>query len=151
PDNAQVLGATLAFGGPALRFGWTTEWTGGDLGSPGRNDHRLGLASRATRWLSLGATVDHPFQPHGARRVYTVGAALRPLGVSFANGGGTDESRLTVFADAVMPEGGVDFYDRTQTVAQWRIGGEVEIVEGLALRGSVETDGGVGNIGVVFR
>ena len=68
PDQAQVVGATLAFGRPALRFGWTTLWTGADLESADRSDHRIGVLSRTTPWLSLGATVDHPFQPNGFKR-----------------------------------------------------------------------------------
>lgn len=155
PDEAQVFGATLAFGSPEFRFGWTTEWTGGDLGSPGGNDHRLGLASRPNPWLSIGATVDHPFQPDGTKRVYTVGAALRPFALTLRSSGNVDPSRFTIFGEAVMPEGGVPESDGGRRLAsEWRYGAELEFVQGVALRASYQDDNfgeGRGNFGVVFR
>ncbi len=163
PDQQDVIGATLAFGSPAFRFGWTTEWTGGDLESPVETDHRLGLVSRPQPWLSFGATLDHPFQPNGLGRIYTVGAAIRPLAMLRADGGTVlgrfDASRITLFADAVMPEGGVtdisilgsQIVHTTRPVSSWRYGGELEFVRGIAVRVSYETGRKLGDVGIVLR
>jgi len=163
PHQSQTLGGTLAFGAPAFRFGWTTEWSGGDLGAPDRSDHRLGLLSRPNPWLSLGVTLDHPFQPRGTKRVYTAGVAFRPLALPVVGApvrdGSTrvDASRLTIFADARIPERSERRFDEDRHRAvSLRFGAEMELVSGIALRGSVETStrefgGSAANAGLVFR
>src|SRR5262245_58749282 len=98
---------TLGFNGgqDRMRIGTTISWLRGS-GSHA-TDYRLGLLSRPTPWLSLGATADHLFQPRflGERldRAYTLGLGLRPLAFwrPRAHDWGT---RLTLTSDVVMDE-----------------------------------------------
>lgn len=162
PGTAEVGGITLAGGSPAFRVGWSGEWVGPDLGAPKAGDHRLGLLSRPARWLSVGATADHLFQPGYAGRVrerqYTLGVALRPLPILQhdlpAARGAThlsrfDATRLTVWADALAPEH--EFRASSRLEPTWRIGYDLELFQGIATRYSYETGTRVGSFGLVFR
>lgn len=165
PGAAQTAGVTLAGGDPRLRLGWSAEWSGPDLHGPAIDDHRLGLLSRPVPWVSLGATVDHLFQPsYGGRvleRDYTVGAAFRPLALPRPSRPGAsagarpfpDASRLTITADAFLP---VHPRDRggphdSGTHPSWRYGFDLEPLQGLAFRYTYETGTRLGSFGVVLR
>jgi protease-4 len=129
----QRFGFTLAGGSPAFRLGWSPEWAGPDLAAPEYSDSRVGAVSRPVPWLSLGATVDHLFEPHAygsvLNRLYTVGAAIRPLALRGA-AAHTAGTRLTVFADALFPEG------QSRNDDDWRAGAEMEVVSGFSIRGA---------------
>lgn len=131
---------TLAFGGgqDRLRFG-TSVTRLREPGGTGATDYTIGLLSRPTPWLSLGAVGEHLTQPSfmGARRgrTYTVGLGVRPLAFwrPKAHDWGT---RLTLTADVLMAEAA------TRRQARVRVGGELELVPGLALRAAVQDHGG---------
>ena len=150
PGIAQVAGVTLAGGDPALRLGWTAEWSGADLAGASLRDHRIGALSRPSPWLSFGATVDHLFQPSfgGAvlARRYTAGAAIRPLALPLSrNGSRVLGPRFTLAADAGLAEGA------RRPRPDWRFTADLELVSGVALRYMHETRGERGNFGIVFR
>jgi protease-4 len=130
-----VLGAAAQ--GRKLRLGWSTAW----LRGPDRiADHRLGLLIRPSPWLSLGAAADHLAEPRldGARlgRRYRLGAGLRPLALSRQRAF-TLGPRLTATCDLELAE------DRPAAGARVRLGGELEPLPGLLLRGSTENPGGL--------
>ena len=131
---------TLAFGGGQDRLRMGTSVT--RLREPGgtrATDYTIGVLSRPVPWLSLGAVGEHLTQPSftGARlgRNYTIGLGLRPLALSRpkAHAWGT---RLTLTADVLMAE------DASRRQARVRVGGELELVPGLALRAAVQDHGG---------
>jgi protease-4 len=133
-------GWALAFGGGQDRLRLGTSVT--RLREPGGTrvtDYAIGLLSRPAPWLTLGAVAEHLTQPSfmGARRVrtYTTGLGLRPLAFSRpkAHDWGT---RLTLTADVLMAE------DASRRQARVRLGGELELVPGLALRAAVQDHGG---------
>ncbi|HTO89659.1 MAG TPA: signal peptide peptidase SppA [Candidatus Sulfotelmatobacter sp.] len=143
----QRFGFSLAGGSPLFRLGWSPEWAGPDLAAPEYADSRVGALSRPAPWLSLGATVDHLFQPHAGgvvlNREYTVGAAIRPLALEGA-AAHTVGTRLTLFADRVIPEAA------PKDDRQWRWGGDLELLSGVVI-----TAGGVGShryeVGLTLR
>ncbi len=131
---------TLSFGGgqDRLRMG-TSVTRRGEPGGTHATDYTIGLLSRPTPWLSIGAVTEHLFQPRfmGATlgRVYTAGIGLRPLAFSrtSAHDLGT---RFTLTADVLMAE------DASLKQARVRVGGELQLVDGLTLRGAVQDHGG---------
>ena len=141
--SSQTGGArslTLGGGGgqDRLRMGMAIH----RLREPGGDhatDYTLGLLSRPKPWLSVGAVGEHLFQPSlgGARlgRTYTVGLGVRPFALSAtkAHDWGT---RLTLTADLLMAE------DASARQARVRIGAEVLLAQGFALRGSTQDHGG---------
>ena len=150
PGTAQVAGLSLAAGDPALRLGWTAEWSGSDLAGASRRDHRIGALSRPSAWLSLGATVDHLFQPSAGGvvlpRRYTAGAALRPLALPLSrNGSRALGPRFTLAADAGVTE------NTPRPRPDWRFTADLELASGMSLRYMHETRGRRGNLGIVFR
>lgn len=150
PGAAQIAGLSLAGGGPGLRLGWTSEWLGPDLEGAAYDDHRLGVLSRPAPWMSFGATVDHLFQPRVAERtrgrVYTGGLALRPLALPLRRGvAHTVGTRLALHADASLPEA------EPRSLPEWRVGFDMELVQGISLRYSYETAPKLGHFGIAFR
>jgi len=138
--DSRRYGFSTAAGNERLRWGMANDWLVDAETREVRSDQRFGLLSRATPWLSLGAVVEHVFQPvfRGERvpRQYTLAAGVRPLALdpARARGWGT---RLTLTSDLILPERG----GRRQ--ARVRVGGEFEALPGLLLRGSVEDRGGL--------
>ena len=138
-DAAQRYGFTTASGSERLRYGLANDWLVDEATHEVRSDQRAGVISRATPWLSLGAVVDHVFEPvlRGVAlpRTYTLAAGVRPLALdpARAHGWGT---RLTLTSDVILPERG----EARQT--RVRVGGEFEALPGLLVRGSVEDRGG---------
>jgi protease IV len=138
PRTAQHYGIGLGGGDPALRAGANTTLQVSERTGEHLWDLRFGLLSRPTPWLSLGGTLAHPGQPsyEGARlrREYTLGVGLRPIAFSrpraYAWG-----PRLTLTADLLMSEGA----DPSQ--ARTRFGAEIEVLPGIALRGTFEDHG----------
>ncbi len=110
------------------------------LGEDRTTDLRIGALSRPTRWLSLGAVLDHATEPRllGTRldREITVGLGLRPLAL-VPGRAHTLGTRLSLTADVRVRE------DDELESARTRIGAEFELVPGLIVRGAVEDHGGV--------
>lgn len=90
------------------------------------NSVDVGILWRPARILSVGAVSNNLNRPGGMERDYTVGLAFRPF---------TD--RVTVFIDGNLEEN-KDFEDAT-----YLYGGEVEVVDGILLHGSVDDEGRV--------
>ena len=163
PERGRVsYGASLAGGGPALRLGlglqsltpgaYAAALARGHAGARAEGaaapsagetraaDWRAGALARPMPWLSLGAVVDHAGEPRlaGGRldREYVLGLGVRPLAWSgpLAHTLGT---RLTIGADVRLREG------EPSAAAGVRVGGELELVSGVAVRGAVEDHGGV--------
>lgn len=141
PFERRSWGYGLASGDAPLRVGWSTTWR--SVRRPTREtvaDHRLGLLSRPTPWLSVGATADHLAQPTllgvRAAREYTFGVALRPIALDRARAWALGP-RLTLSADASLAEG------EDAGSARVRVAAELEPFPGLALRGAVSDHGGV--------
>ena len=131
-DSTRVYGAAFAFGGEALRLGWSPSWRVSNR--PGHEraaDHRIGLLSRPSPWVSLGAMVDGLSEPafRGERRArrYTLGLGLRPIALSpaHAHGWGT---RVTFSGDVTI----VDENDWSRS--RVRIAGELEPTPGVVLQ-----------------
>ncbi len=137
-DGPTSAGAGLAFGAPRFRAGWALRWTSAAGGGERTADLRIGVLSRPAAWASFGATAEHLTQPRllgiRAAREYGAGVALRPLALvpSRAHDLGP---RFTVSADAVLEE------RANLDAARSRFGAELELIPGLALRGSVDRDG----------
>jgi len=143
-----IIGSTIK-GGPKdwmLAFGNGSDLLRGGLSIdrlqvPGSHatDYAIGLLSRPQPWLSLGLVGRHLTQPYlgGVHlgRAYAGGVGLRPLAF-LASKGHELGSRLTLTADVLMAEGAA----RSQ--ARVRVGGELELVPGLAVRGAVQDHGG---------
>ena len=127
-----------------MRLGTSISWLRG--GGTRATDYRLGLLSRPSPWLSLGATADHLFQPRfvGERlgRAYTFGIGVRPLALSRPRAHDWGP-RVTLTADVLMDE------DASRAQARLRFGGELELAAGLVLRGAVQDHGGF-QLGVGF-
>ena len=139
-DVMQAYGFTLAGGNSEkLRFGVGQTWLVSDNPHQVTSDQRVGLLSRPAPWLSLGGIVDHLFQPdfrnNRLGRVYTLGLGLRPLAWSRPRAY-TLGPRLTLTGDFAIPEDGE--WGQTRV----RIGGELEALPGMWLRGSLEDHGG---------
>ncbi|MCC6350386.1 MAG: signal peptide peptidase SppA [Candidatus Eisenbacteria bacterium] len=135
-DTTQTYGLAFAAGGEKLRAGWAPYWvvTGKAIGRATTPDHRFGLLSRPSPWLSAGAVVEHVLRPkfRGDRlaREYTLGVGLRPLALNRARAHDLG-TRLTLGADVTLVEDG----DWSQ--ARSRVTAELEPVPGLALAASV--------------
>lgn len=138
--ETETYGVGVAGGDERLRLGLTWEWIEDARTREVEADHALGALARPHPWLSLGAVVNHASQPvfRGGvlSRTYTLALGIRPLALSrpIAAGWGT---RLTFTSDCVVPEGGG--WGKTRV----RIGGELEPIPGLMLRGAVEDHGGL--------
>jgi protease IV len=143
-DGLTSILTGLAGGDEDLRAGLTYTWLRSQPTGDRAGDLRLGTLTRPTPWLSLGATADHVAQPSldGVllRRDYTLGLGLRPLALDRgrAHSLGT---RLTLTADARLRE------DESAKESLVRFGGELEVIPGLALRGSIESGGGGAQLG----
>ena len=128
----QAMSFQLGLGGgaDAGRAGLMATWVPGEH-SGHAVDWRFGLLSRPTPWLSLGGVVDHLGQPRTADgllvRDYTLGVGLRPLAWA-AERAHTLGTRLTLTADVRLVEGA--------DAADLRVGGELELIPGLAVRGA---------------
>ncbi len=140
-DLMQAYGFSLAGGNSErLRVGLNTTWLSSGLQHEIGTDWKLGALSRPEPWLSVGATLDHLFQPEfQARRLaraYTLGIGVRPLAWSrpraYALG-----TRLTLTGDLTIVE------DGEWGQARVRVGGEFEALPGIQVRASVEDHGGV--------
>jgi protease-4 len=139
-DVMQAYGFALAGGNSEkLRFGLDQTWLVNDAQHQVTSDQRVGLLSRPQPWLSLGGIVDHLFQPDFQNvrlgRVYTLGLGLRPLAWSRPRAY-TLGPRFTLTGDLAIPE------DGEWGQARVRVGGELEALPGVWLRGSVEDHGG---------
>jgi protease-4 len=140
-DQMQTYGFSLAGGNcEQLRFGIAPAWLSSGTTHEVTSDVRLGALSRPAPWLSIGAALEHLFQPEfegdHLRRVYTLGLGLRPLALS-RPAAFTLGSRLTLSGDVIIPE------DGDWSRARVRIGGELEALPGVMVRGSVADHGGV--------
>jgi protease IV len=146
-DVSHRIGLSQAAGGEPLRLGLGAGWHVDAHTHRATADQRLGLLSRPAPWLALGAVADHLFEPvvAGVRqdRAWTLAAGLRPLALdpSRAHGWGT---RLTLSADVVLAEGAA------RGEARVRVGGELEALPGVLLRGALEDHGGA-FLGVTLR
>jgi protease IV len=144
-EHARVLfGLAIAGGDERTRWGLASNWIPRARG--GRDlDHTLGMLTRPLPWFSLGAVADHLGRPRidGVRvdREYTVGVGMRPLALSRPKAH-TQGTRLTLTADARLAE------DQRLDDARFRLGAEVEPVNGLQLRGSYETESKAFQLGV---
>ncbi len=155
---AMVEGGKLSWGmsaaGGKSRFRMGSTWTSlntsvYEAGLPldatpeARNDDhtgdwRFGFLSRSRPWMSLAGVVDHVMQPKlgGAvlRREYVAGLGIRPL--AGARGSAhTLGTRLTVTGDLAWNEAG------RLNDPRWRVGGELELTQGVALQGAFGGDG----------
>ena len=135
-EGAHALTLGFSGGGRKLRIGASLAWldvTGGRATTPS-----LGLLARPSAWLSLGATAAHLSEPRlaGARlaRDYTLGLGFRPLALVRARAFSLGP-RLTLTGDVRLAE------DDPSDRARVRVGGELELVPGVVLRGSAERGG----------
>mgnify|MGYP001563240159 FL=1 len=139
-DSSQTYGFSLAAGDEKLRWGLTNSWLVDQGTHEGEADQRIGLLSRPAPWLSCAYVLDHLSQPvfrqQRLTREHTLALGLRPVALSrpVAHTWGT---RLTLTGDLTMVEDG----DWRQ--ARVRVGGELELIPGLMLRGAVEDHRGV--------
>jgi protease-4 len=136
----------FAMGDPRQSMGARVAWLDGH-GSRAA-DLTLGLLARPAPWLTMGATGAHLAESEleGRRlgRDYTMGLGLRPLAWPRA-GAARWGPRLTLSADLAWAE------DARAEAARTRVGAELELVPGVALRGSAERGGyhlGLGLLGV---
>ncbi len=140
-DAVDTYIAGLAFGDARKwSVGFDHRWLRSQFGDREEaTTWDVGLMIRPTNYISLGGVVRNLSEPEfgaGAqapgrdggcsecvtRRTYTVGVAVRPMG-----------NRLTLMADGSMPRG-TDVEDAVLTA-----GAEAEIMNGLVLRGSIQT------------
>jgi protease-4 len=132
----RSLALGLGGGGRRVRLGASTTWLDG-RGSRAA-DHQVGLLSRPTPWLSMGAVASHLSEPRfeGARldRAYTLGLGLRPFALSRVRAAAWGP-RLTLAGDVLLGE------DDPAERARVRFSAELEPIPGLVLRGSGERDG----------
>jgi protease IV len=154
-DGGKLAWGTSAAGGKS-RFRLGTTWTSlntsvYEAGLPfdavpeartddRTGDWRVGFMSRSRPWLSMGGVLDHAMQPKlgGAvlRREYIAGIGIRPL--AGARGSAhTLGTRLTVTGDMAWSEAG------KLNDPRWRVGGELELAQGVALQGAFGRDGEV--------
>lgn len=146
-ENARsALGIGIGGGDPRFSMGASIAWLDGH-GSRA-SDLTLGMISRPSPWLALGATAAHVAESEfeGVRlgRDYTLGLGLRPVALSRPHAARWGP-RLTLSADLRMAEG------EPSDAARTRVGAELEAFPGIALRGSVERGGfrlGIGLYGV---
>jgi len=138
PDGEGSYRFGLAGGEERLRVGTRVAWSYDGAGTmPG--DVNVGALARPTPWASLGVTVDHLFRPQlrdgRPERDWTLGLGLRPLALvrrrAFEQG-----PRFTLTADVLLRE----HADNSQ--ARLRFGAEIEVTDGVAVRGAIEDHGG---------
>jgi protease-4 len=134
--RSQLVG--FAAGSERLRLGWTGTRLDSRVDGDRVFDHALGMLARPAPWFSLGVTLSHAAEPRFESgrlgRTVTLGLGLRPLALSRARAHALG-SRLTLTADLLLAEGA----EREQ--ARFRAAGELEIVPGISLRGSLEDHG----------
>jgi len=136
---------SLAGGDEWMRMGFTNTRLHSRLTGEHDSDWRLGLLSRPTPPLSLAFVADHLTQPpyEGARleRNYTLALGLRPLAFNRPQAH-TWGTRLTLTTDLLMEEGA------PASAAQVRVGGEIEVLRGVMIRGSGRRGGYQLGVGV---
>ena len=146
-DLSHTIGLSQAVGGERLRVGCGADWRVDARTHRATPDQRLGLLSRPVPWLALGAVAEHLFEPVVAGavldRTWTLAAGFRPLALdpARAHGRGT---RLTLTADVAMAEGA------SRGEARVRVGGELEVLPGVLVRGALEDHGGA-YLGLTLR
>lgn len=136
--DTYVLG--LAFGDPgSFSFGVGYRWLRAQYGENEKAETwDAGLVYRPTDYLSIGGVLrniseprfgggileaaDEDCDPCGTRMTYAAGVAVRPIG-----------NRLTLMADASLPR------DEDIDRAVYTLGAEAEVMDGLVLRGSIQT------------
>jgi protease-4 len=122
-------------GGKRMRVGARLDWLRSAGGGSRATDLSLGVLERPSSWLSFGAALDHVMQPRFVgetlRRTYTLGVGLRPLALSPAAAFDLGP-RWTITVDVALREGAPNRNARV------RVGGELEVLPGVALRGAVE-------------
>jgi protease-4 len=136
-DGPHAVSLGLA-GGKFMRVGARLDWLRSAGSGSRATDLSLGVMERPSSWFAFGASLDHVMQPRfmggTLRRNYTMGVGLRPLAWSpraaYALG-----PRWTISADVAMREGAPN------RSARVRVGGELEVLSGVALRGAVENGG----------
>ena len=133
-ESAIRLG--LGSGGRLAMIGASLAWLDGQ--GSNCSDVTLGWLSRPQPWLSLGALGEHLFEPRFEGellgRDYTLALGVRPLAFSRA-GAFALGPRLALSADVSMAE------NAPASAARTRVGGELELIPGLSLHGSVTRDG----------
>lgn len=138
-ENGPTVVSLGLAGGDALRTGMRLDVLSGSGGDGGATDLALGMHARAAPWLALGVTLDHAAEPRFRGRLlprtWTLGAGLRPLALSRPHAF-TAGPRLTLTADLVISE------NAPPSTARVRVGGEVEVLHGVVLRGALENHGG---------
>jgi protease-4 len=112
-----------------VQTGWLPKSGGGRT-----TDWRYGFQSRPIPWLSLGGVADHVTRPTlgpegPLERAYTLAVGIRPLAME-PKSAHTLGTRLTLTADASVAEN--QHLDDTR----FRLGAELEIAQGLAVRGA---------------
>jgi len=138
-DDGERYTLAASGGRDPLRIGTTMHLLRGLSSDRRATDWSAGALSRPVPWLSLGAVADHVTRPAFAggrlEREYTLGIGLRPLALApvRAHDAGT---RFTLTADVRMRE------NADPARARVRVGGEIELVRGLVLRGAIEDHGG---------
>ncbi len=142
-NGPRAVALGLAGGGRRVRLGGSATWLSGGVDGDRATDWTLGLIARPVPWLSLGATAAHLGEPgfDGVRlgRAYTLGLGLRPLAT--ARLAHTWGPHLTLTGDIVAGE------DASPDQARVRLGGELEVAPGIAVRGAYQ-DGGSFQLGV---
>jgi len=139
-DLAHATGLALASGSERVRLGWSVTRRVDDIAHRAVTDQRLGVLAHPAPWLATAAVADHLFEPTlaGVRceRTWTLAAGVRPLALepARAHGWGT---RLTLGADLALAEG------VTREAARVRVGGELEVLPGVLVRGALADHGGV--------
>ena len=136
-DGPHAVSLGLA-GGEGSRFGVRLDWLRSAGNGAKATDLAIGVLERPASWLSLGAVAEHVMQPEfmgrALRRNYTVGVGLRPL--ALAPRAAYDLGpRWTITVDVAMREGAPN------RSARVRVGGELEVLPGIAARGAVENGG----------
>jgi len=133
PD--RVLEYSLGFGAGADEWRQGIEAVSRHDGARRVTDWRYGFLARPVPWLSLGGVADHLGRPRFAgatlERAYDLALGVRPLALDRGRAH-TLGTRLTLTLDARITE-----VARLRDAA-FRGGAELEIVPGVALRGSYE-------------
>ena len=132
----QRFGFGFSMGSEQARLGWTSELRMAAAPQTERDmDSRACWLVRPSPWLSMGADVQHLFEPEyrGQRlpRTYTLGLGLRPLALSRERAH-TAGVRLTLLGEVVLAEGA------SNEAARVRAGVAAEITPGLELRATAE-------------
>lgn len=118
PRAMSSLG--LAVGPEVLSAGATLHWLFGGA-TQGLLTADLGLQSRPTRWLALGALARNVAAPAPLAREWTLGLGLRPFG-----------ERLTLGLDWVVPEVAALPQSRLQYTAQLTVVRGLRVLAGVS-------------------